>query len=478
MRPNLKALLTIILLTLSVTLNACTRSTPSPTSTPMIIPITSPESFEAGLNDWEIGSDVPDDPDRPGQSVLWSIEISKEQVAEGETSARFFLDGKQDDGTIWLARPFNVPANKDFTVNLSFEVWSETESSNTLAKVAAYAGTRRPVGEGDFNLEQPANQVAGWKQYTYSVNARSDETGQLWVALGISVIWETEVTYYFDDVLVEINTATTTSVIPTTPPTVAPLAPSRQIVLEAPQGGATISSPVGVHGRVSVAPFESTLVCTIYDAQGQAISKEPIQVDAEMGQPGTFAASIPFTVSSSGPGKLEVAEISPKDGSVVVSITVDVVLATGQGEGTIEPHPGWQVYTNRDFQITLQYPAAWRQVSGYDERYGGPDGFFQLSAMSGQGWTLYQVCDSHARHKLQPYGSQPQIERVEVQSQEACLILPSSDQTTDMQGQAALIVRYPQPVQIRGEVYHYFILWADGEHIRDIGDTLRFTVPH
>lgn len=260
------------------------------------------------------------------------------------------------------------------------------------------------------------------------------------------------------------------------PPTEPPVL-QREIVLEAPQNGATISSPIEVRGYVSVSPFESTLVCTIYDAQGQIISKMPVQVNAEMGQPGPFAASIPFTVSSNGPGKLEIAELSPKDGSVVVSVTVDVVLATGQAEGVATPRPDWQTFGSQVYRVTLQCPATWQPIPGYDLRYGGTDGFFQLSAMDGQGWTLYQVCNSQAHHKLLPYGSQPQLERTEVQGQEACLILPSADQPADMQGQAALVVPYPQPVRIGETLYHYFILWADKEHIREISSTLRFTLP-
>lgn len=273
-----------------------------------------------------------------------------------------------------------------------------------------------------------------------------------------------------------ISTPTGASEVPATTPATIPPASPREIVLEVPQSGATISSPVEVRGRVSVSPFESTLVCTIYDAQDQIISKTPVQVHAEMGQPGPFAASIPFTVSSSGPGKLEIAEFSPKDGSVVVSVTVDVMLTTGQ-EGVATPRPDWQTFGSQVYRVTLQCPANWQPIPGYDLRYGGTDGFFQLSAMSGQGWTLYQVCDSQAHHKLLPYGSQPQIERVQIQGQEACLILPSADQPADMQGQAALVVPYSQPVQISGVVYQYLILWADREHIREIGDTLRFTLP-
>ncbi len=33
---------------------------------------------------------------------------------------------------------------------------------------------------------------------------RSDSKGRLWVAFGISVVWETKVTYFIDDVRIEI----------------------------------------------------------------------------------------------------------------------------------------------------------------------------------------------------------------------------------------------------------------------------------
>jgi TolB protein len=126
------------------------------------------------------------------------------------------------------------------------------------------------------------------------------------------------------------------------------------------------------------------------------------------------------------------------------------------------------------FQVTLQHPAGWRRVEGYEEKYGGADGFFQLSAMDGRGWTIEEACKLQAGHHLRPYGSSPQLERRQVQGQEACVIWPSEDQAQDMKGQAALLVRYPQPIQIRGDVYRYFILWADKNHIAEIAKTLQF----
>jgi len=120
--------------------------------------------------------------------------------------------------------------------------------------------------------------------------------------------------------------------------------PPRLIQLDSPSQGARISSSVRVRGFVSVSPFESTLRYRVYDANGQVIGEGPIMVASEMGQPGDFDGQCWFTAEASGPGRVEVAEISPKDGSVVASAVVDVVLEIGIGGAAIEiPAAGAQV---------------------------------------------------------------------------------------------------------------------------------------
>ena len=138
------------------------------------------------------------------------------------------------------------------------------------------------------------------------------------------------------------------SPVPATPEPVQPAAtattPPRLIVLDSPSPGASISSPVQVSGSVSVSPFESTLRGRIYDANGQVVGEGPIMVASEMGQPGNFSGQISFSPGAGGAGRVEVAEISPKDGSVVVSAAVDVVLAAEPGTGVVEiPAAGAQV---------------------------------------------------------------------------------------------------------------------------------------
>ena len=126
---------------------------------------------------------------------------------------------------------------------------------------------------------------------------------------------------------------------PTSTPTatpsspITPTMPPREIVLTAPEEGATIGSPVEVRGRVSVMPFEANLRGRVYDAERQVVGEAPIQaqsdVRGELGGPGIFTGTIPFQVDATGPGQVEVAEISARDGSIVVSATAVVTLTSG-----------------------------------------------------------------------------------------------------------------------------------------------------
>jgi TolB protein len=134
-------------------------------------------------------------------------------------------------------------------------------------------------------------------------------------------------------------------------------------------------------------------------------------------------------------------------------------------------NPLKKTYRNADFHVQLQYPSHWEKVE--DERYEGRDGFFQISALASDE-TIDIVCQNEASHQLLPYGTEPRIVKTQIQNQLACLIYPSQDQPAEMKGQAALIVKYPTPVVIDGTRYHYFILWADKNHIDEIGRSVTF----
>jgi hypothetical protein len=174
-----------------------------------LVPQTIADDFEQNtgegdIGDWFINGDVPPDPNNPGHTVQWHIRRVSNISHSSVHSVELFIDGKQDDGTIWLERKISVKKDAPIRVSVSFWFYSEQESFNTIAAVVAYAGIAKPQVEDDLAIVGSANEVAGWKNYAYTTNLNTDSNGEAWVAVGISVRWETYMTYYVDDVKIEV----------------------------------------------------------------------------------------------------------------------------------------------------------------------------------------------------------------------------------------------------------------------------------
>lgn len=168
------------------------------------------EDFEQNLGEenfgeWTTSKHVPLDPNNPSHPVQWHIRRVSNISHSGMYSVELFIDGKQDDGTIWLERKINAKENTQIRVSISFWFYSEQESFNTIAAIVAYAGTAKPSVEDDFAVVGAANEVAGWKHYVYTADLNTGSNGEAWVAIGISVRWETYMTYYIDDVRIEVT---------------------------------------------------------------------------------------------------------------------------------------------------------------------------------------------------------------------------------------------------------------------------------
>jgi len=185
----------------------------------------------------------------------------------------------------------------------------------------------------------------------------------------------------------------TASPLATETPPMAPTIPPREILLTAPEPGASVASPVEVHGRVSVMPFEGTLRGRVYDAQGQVIGEEPIQaqsdVEGELGGPGTFVGDVPFQVESAGPGQVEVAEISVRDGSIVARATVAVTLTTA-------PPPDLTEMDVREEWNTTSPDGAWsaRGLAAFPESGEGNRYHTRLTIERNDGTQEWTVVDA------------------------------------------------------------------------------------
>lgn len=133
-----------------------------------------------------------------------------------------------------------------------------------------------------------------------------------------------------------------------------------------------------------------------------------------------------------------------------------------------------KLYENKTYNVLLQYNKDWKLNTNYTERYEGKNGFFQISALTGENKKIDEVVNSEINHILKPYGSNPRITKEIIKGQEARLIMPSNDQNKEFKNQAELIVKYPKPIKINNETYYYFILWADKNNIQEISKTIKF----
>jgi len=162
------------------------------------------ENFEKGFGNWVADADVPSDPNNPGSPVAWSVSLDSMLAANSTYSLKIFIDGRQDDGTIWIERKIPVTANSTVKVLVAFKLYSETASANSLAAACTYVGLDDPENESQFTIVGNTNEVAGWKVYNYTATIASGDKVEMWVAVGITVKWETEMVFNIDDVVVVI----------------------------------------------------------------------------------------------------------------------------------------------------------------------------------------------------------------------------------------------------------------------------------
>ena len=141
------------------------------------------EGFESGFGEWRKDAHVPLDPNNPGYDIFWDISRTNSLAYSGSYSLNFSIDGRQDDGTIWIERSIPVKNYSNIQVRVSFQLYSEF----------------------DFQILGPANQVLGWKEYNHKVNLNTGSSDEIWIALGITVNWETYMSYNIDDVRIEIT---------------------------------------------------------------------------------------------------------------------------------------------------------------------------------------------------------------------------------------------------------------------------------
>ena len=101
------------------------------------------------------------------------------------------------------------------------------------------------------------------------------------------------------------------------------------ITIDTPEEKAELAGSIPITGDISISPFENTLALSFYDGSGVVAFKGPLSVSAtDMGAPGQFDAIFESSALnlSSGSYRIEVAELSMADGSVIAMDSVFVTL--------------------------------------------------------------------------------------------------------------------------------------------------------
>lgn len=177
------------------------------------------DGFEDGREGWEFGASI--GPEQLGSEFDWAIDVSREQAASGERSLRVFTEGDHDDGTAWAAHPVDVETGNSYEATVALQAWSPSESFNTLRHLVARLGAERPASESDFpdpgvntttvggapygGLREPLHLQEGWREYSFAWTTPRLETDTLFVACGVSVVWEADATHFVDDVRVDLS---------------------------------------------------------------------------------------------------------------------------------------------------------------------------------------------------------------------------------------------------------------------------------
>ncbi|MFC5369141.1 hypothetical protein [Salinirubrum litoreum] len=177
------------------------------------------ESFEAGLGDWESGAAI--GPEVDLAEFEWELDVSDAQAADGERSLRIWNEGDYDDGVTWGVHPVSVESGRAYRARVTAQLWSESESFNTLRDAVMRLGPEPPSVEEDFpqpgvntsqlgetpygGLREPLWLADGWREYRFEWTTPELTTDTLYVAVGTAVIWEGDATHFVDDLSVEIT---------------------------------------------------------------------------------------------------------------------------------------------------------------------------------------------------------------------------------------------------------------------------------
>jgi hypothetical protein len=161
-------------------------------------------SFEQDMEGWmpngtdlELGA---------GGTIPWSIARSQDRAKDGVASVKFALDNANDQGKIWIQRPFVLQPNQTYQVQVTYFL-APIDSPVGASVIIAGALTSPPTTRDDlvpFFLDTTSHgRSVGankWARQQYEFTAETDAAGSLNVIIGVWAAFEIGYVYYLDAV--------------------------------------------------------------------------------------------------------------------------------------------------------------------------------------------------------------------------------------------------------------------------------------
>jgi hypothetical protein len=160
------------------------------------------EGFEDGIGEWE--RDAAIGPEVDIEEFDWELGVSDAEAASGDRSLRIWNEGDYDDGVTWGVHPVPVEAGRAYEATVTAQLWSESESFNTIRDVVMRLGPEPPETEESFphpgvnttelgetpvgGLREPLWLADGWREYRFEWTTLELSTDTLFVAVGTAVI--------------------------------------------------------------------------------------------------------------------------------------------------------------------------------------------------------------------------------------------------------------------------------------------------
>lgn len=164
------------------------------------------DDFTWGLYGWEKGADL-------NEGIEGTVEHSTEKTASGwwNGCVETFIEGNDDDGTVWLETPVDVEPYTTYDVEISVSGYNYMDSYQVLTNTHATLDSEPIETEDDIrNMNDEDNVVhlkgdlrsadERWQTYTETGTYESRDNTTAHFAFGTNLIYELDQTDYLDDV--------------------------------------------------------------------------------------------------------------------------------------------------------------------------------------------------------------------------------------------------------------------------------------